>query len=281
MSNTNLTFSQEYGLEPKPQALKLEELPHSLRNTIWAIIYLQFTHANPFNPGNPRWIEILQAIHTVLLERPIDEFPHIVRGYKEELKEIVYIRPFNKVFDLLQFIMQHPQCNNSLENQIKEAFEFHQAAYSVIKSRFVPRTTEVEGKNLEEVFAQLNNHGIKGAERHLLNAIDELNKRKYAESARESITAVESILRLTADAPNKTLGAALEILSKKVYINPQLKEALIKLYTYTNNEKGIRHSGLEDETKIDQTDAIFMLGTCASFVGYFIGKTKGNKITLD
>jgi hypothetical protein len=47
----------------------------------------------------------------------------------------------------------------------------------------------------------------------------------------------------------------------------------------TSDEKGIRHPLLDDGTaKVDETDALFMLGACAAFVSYLINKARSAKL---
>ena len=47
------------------------------------------------------------------------------------------------------------------------------------------------------------------------------------------------------------------------------KRAIISLYGYTSDEKGIRHALLnDDEARVDRDDAVFMLGACAAFASY-------------
>jgi hypothetical protein len=53
-----------------------------------------------------------------------------------------------------------------------------------------------------------------------------------------------------------------------------LKKAFGALYGYTSDKKtGIRHAKVfgVDEA-VDETDALFMLGACASFVSYLISR---------
>jgi hypothetical protein len=46
------------------------------------------------------------------------------------------------------------------------------------------------------------------------------------------------------------------------------------LYAYTSDESGIRHALLEASANVDETDALFMLGSSASFVSYLVGKAR-------
>ena len=70
----------------------------------------------------------------------------------------------------------------------------------------------------------------------------------------------------------KTLGPAIDRLKNEHGMHPALAEACKKLYGYTSDKGGIRHAALDDEAHVDQAEAVFLLGTCASFVSYLIQK---------
>ena len=54
-------------------------------------------------------------------------------------------------------------------------------------------------------------------------------------------------------------------------MHPALKLAFKKLYGYTNDKDGIRHS-LMDKDTIDFEDAKYMIVSCSAFVNYVIAK---------
>jgi hypothetical protein len=71
------------------------------------------------------------------------------------------------------------------------------------------------------------------------------------------------------------LNSALDRLESKAKIHNRLKHGFTNLYGYTNDENGIRHPLLDDgPANVDETDAIFMIGACAAFVSYLIGKAR-------
>ena len=54
-----------------------------------------------------------------------------------------------------------------------------------------------------------------------------------------------------------------------------------KIYGYSNAEKGIRHPMLDESSaKVDEIDAQFMFGACASFISYLIAKARKAKIEI-
>jgi hypothetical protein len=93
----------------------------------------------------------------------------------------------------------------------------------------------------------------------------------FADSVRESVHAVESVSR--AIEPTAELSKALAELEKTASIHPALKKGFSAIYGYTSDEKGIRHPLIDSgEAAVDETDALFMIGACSSFVSYLIGK---------
>lgn len=112
-----------------------------------------------------------------------------------------------------------------------------------------------------------------GARKHLVNAAEALRKGDWSGSVRESIHAVESVA--TALAPGDgTLGAALKTIEKRGHLHGALKAAFEKLYGYSSDEKGVRHALVfDDRAKVDEADALFMLGACASFISYLLSRS--------
>jgi hypothetical protein len=45
------------------------------------------------------------------------------------------------------------------------------------------------------------------------------------------------------------------------------------LYGYSSDEEGVRHALVfKEEAQVDEADALFMLGACASFVSYLLAR---------
>ena len=96
----------------------------------------------------------------------------------------------------------------------------------------------------------------------------------YAASIRESIHAVEAAARVL-EPGAQTLGPGLSKLEKSMRIHPALGKGFGSLYGFTNDEKGIRHALLDEPVaQVDETDALYMLGSCAAFVSYLINRAR-------
>jgi hypothetical protein len=76
--------------------------------------------------------------------------------------------------------------------------------------------------------------------------------------------------------PSSSLSESLRMLEKPLNVHRALKAGFNSLYGYTSDENGIRHRLLgKDTANVDEFDAIFMLGACAAFISYLIGKARG------
>ena len=113
------------------------------------------------------------------------------------------------------------------------------------------------------------------ARAHLRNAAFHLTAGNFTDSVRESIHAVKSVSR-TLD-PSADLSKALARLEQKSSIHAAMKKGFTSLYGYASDENGIRHALLDaGEAKVDEADALFMIGACAAFVSYLLNKARTN-----
>jgi hypothetical protein len=143
----------------------------------------------------------------------------------------------------------------------------------VDKRTIGPLGSPEEIGTLNKAFADLTAVEFRGAKAHLAKAAEALTLGQWADSVRESIHAVESVTRVLE--PDADLSKALGRLAGSTGIHGSLKSGMIKLYGYSSDEQGIRHSLLEKgDASVDETDALFMLGACAAFVSYIINKAR-------
>lgn len=288
MSNSldpkKLSFSQAWGYEKLPSPLKLEEISREARTHLWNNLYQAVGHSltSPYGYEYyidlPPWHNIFRDLHAHFFNFDLDTWDRSHKIFIRRYKNLTYTLEFNKVFDLFQYIMRHPECPSGFINEVAETFNRCHFAYVVCKeppATIFPAITEVEGKRILEALKQLHDNSLTGAETHLRNASDFINQGKYADSIHESINSVESVARRLDPNASNSLDKALKALEKGNPVHPALKEALLKLYGYTSDEKGIRHSLIdESQANVGIDEAIFMLGACASFSSYLLRKHK-------
>ena len=279
--NDYLTFSQRQGYAPMPEPIRLEEISDALRLEIWHEIR-RLLQSIPQTRLRFRG-EGAQLIERVLghfLKRPEGEINTGCYGILELFKMIILQAKFFRVLDLIEIFSNDEPYRARLgdfRTRIADSFERHGAAsrFDISKSpfQFPPCSSKEQGEATKQAIETISGSGMEGAARHLRQAAHHINRRRFADSVRESISAVESVARRIAP-ESSTLGQALKILENKGLLdNRQLKNGFEKLYAYTNSEQGIRHPLLEKNAPdVGLDEAMFMYGACASFADYLVRK---------
>ena len=142
--------------------------------------------------------------------------------------------------------------------------------YRLLNGRAMPITDDQEISEIKEVSTSKYTE----VKQHINKALGFLSDRQspdYANSIKESISAVERMCSIIIGKPT-TLGDALKKLEDSgVATHPALKSAFMKLYGYTSDASGIRHSGELGGKESTFEEAKFMLVSCCAFVNYLTG----------
>lgn len=268
-------FSQRTSLVAIPPQLKIGEVSRELRQLLDYAIAKEIDNASAngvdhrYFRGN--WSTVATDLHVRFFKRPIGLFENSVHKFKQETETFVKRANIGPLFDLIEFFSRHPHCTNGFKAELTDAFVSSRAAYRLVDAQVVAIGTAEQASAFELAVSAAESSGAISARNHLLKSGMELRSGSWADSVRESIHAVEAIARRFEPSAN-TLGQALRALETKGHIHGSLKAAFEKLYGYTNDEGGIRHALLEDVSRVDEVDALFMLGACASFVSYLISR---------
>jgi len=188
-----------------------------------------------------------------------------------------HVAPIGKLFDFIEFLIRHPNCSNQLRSELANVFVTERAPYRIVDGQIVAIGTEEQAEVLQKALADAAADGAKAARTHLVAAGVALRNSSWADSVRESIHAVEAMaFRLSPEA--NSLGKALATLEKQGHLHGSLKVAFQALYGYSSDEEGVRHALVfNGEPKVDEADAMFMLGACASFVSYLLARKSQTK----
>ena len=287
LRKARLSFSQAQGYEEIPAPLKLEELPREARTQVWNLFFVHIRRSKTTGgldvlDGGPwvtgPWGEILRDKHRSD-DGALDDWNPEFSRIRRSLREYVEDQPFNKVFDLIQFVLRHPRCPPEFIKQMKRVFAACRLAYTIDIKRpptILPAATPDEGNAIVQSLDVLGNAGLNGSASHLRNASACINRGDWGGSVRESIHAVESVARQLDPEAAKTLAPALKSLQRHGRLHPAVTDAFSKLYGYTSDQQGIRHALLDQtDAQVGQDEAVFMLGACASFASYLWRKHAG------
>ncbi|WP_136659873.1 hypothetical protein [Nitratireductor sp. XY-223] len=275
-----LTFEQAEGAAPLPTQLKPKEITQELRAVLWRTVHvsLKSCRVSP-RPGGyvytlkDPWRRILLALHIYRDYRMDDDF---VEDADEQIKSVRAIfeqGDYLAIFGWLQEVLRRDPPHRFPESIIR-ALTYSRAPYRVIAGKtIVPISSDTELETLKKAFADITAAEFHGARAHLHRAAELLTEGNWADSVRESIHSVESVARVL-DGSGE-FSKALARLENTVGIHGAMKEGFKKLYGYSSDEQGIRHPLLDDgAASVDEQDAMFMIGACASFVSYLINKAR-------
>lgn len=202
-----------------------------------------------------------------------DEFPAKVAPHEQWLKKTIQLGNYAQVLGLIQWLVRQPEMPDDFAEAIATVLEHNRAAYRLIDQTIMPISSEEIASAVKRAVADVSTSEFAGARQHLRNAAELLSGSDWAGGIRESIHAVESVIRVITG--ESTFGAALKVIDQKWKIHPALREGFNKLYGYTNGENGIRHPLLDEgKAAVGEVEALFMFGACASLVSFLVGKDK-------
>ncbi len=263
-----LTFSQEQGISPIPAQADLGTVSDHTRASLWAFYHAHLTAHSPNFPSSDLGL-MLRGWWVHVLHKKIDEAPDQQFRWKAPVKDALYSN-YAKVFDLVQFCIQQ-RGGRYLRDPLAAILKETCAAYRIIDDRVVPFASESEHAQLVAAVEKSTESKAEGARSHLLLAAQDLSSKAWARSVHNSISAVESAARHFSNSPSKGLSDILgELKRTKTLKHPALADGLTKLYAYTSDEQGIRHSLIYENASVDEHDAFLMLGLCAAFVTYLL-----------
>lgn len=274
-SDPYVPFSQRTGIDPIPPQLKLGEVSAELRRLLYYYISLEVDRESytPYNSAifNEKWKRFAVDLHVLFFRQPVDKFAHSAYDNKQHYKSFIYQAKIGPLFDLVEFFIRHRICSEELKRELAGAFVTARAAYRVFDNKHIAAIgTEEQAVAFERAIADAEAKDATAARKQLIAAGVALRNADWAGSVRESIHAVEAMAVRLAPGTD-TLGAALKALERNGHLHGGLKAAFDKLYGYSSDEKGVRHALVfSDEAKVDEADALFMLGACASFVSYLL-----------
>jgi hypothetical protein len=269
-------FGQRYELEPMPTQFELGVVPIDLRLLLELAFEREMKRNSSGNYNgrffNSDWITVAEDFHVKFRKknlsssatRPHELSPLIVQSLRH--------LPFPVIFNLTEFFIRHNGCSDNFKSDIKDAFQASFSAYRVFDNQIVAIGNDEQADAFVAAIAATETASADGARKHLINAGQKLKATEWSDSVRESIHAVEAVAKFI-EPSEETLGPALDKIARTRHLHPAMKGAFQKLYGYTSDENGIRHASVFDpKAKVDETDALFMLGACASFVSYLLAR---------
>lgn len=274
-SNPYVPFSQRTGLEPIPPQLKLGEISPELRRLLFYYISLEIGRESYATINSivfrKEWKRVAMDLHVLFFGQSADKFDSSAYENKRRLNAFIQRANIGELFNLVEFLVRHSGCSDELKRELADAFVMARAAYRLFDNNEIAAIgTDEQAAAFERALANAEAKNAITARKQLIAAGVALRNSDWAGSVRESIHAVEAMARRLAPEAS-SLGAALSVLEQRGHLHGGLKKAFGSLYGYSSDEEGVRHAlVLGDEAQVDEADALFMLGACASFVSYLL-----------
>ncbi len=211
-------------------------------------------------------------VHVFLYHRAADEFSARLNVAADSVKAVIMKGRYEVMYGWLQHVIQAEPTPDFAEN-IDRILKDYRSPYRVIEEVLCPVGSEEEALTVAKAFVDLKAGGLAGGREHLKSAAGELSAGNFAASVRESIHAVESVVKVLESSGD--FAKALARLEAKTNIHNALKKGFSAIYGFTSDEQGIRHPLIDkDAAAVDEADAMFMIGACSAFVSYLIDKSR-------
>ncbi|AXH99220.1 hypothetical protein DV702_05390 [Sporosarcina sp. PTS2304] len=276
-------FSQRYGYKNVRDFFQIEGIDTALKTGLWNAMQ-KTCFQGDYNLNSSygekssykRLLDLSDTLWINFFKERINEFPSTWESFERHTERYFFeIAKWYEIYDLIEFIAKQKYDYNSFKEKINNELEKEMSGYRLVGYDITPIVEEIEIQSIEEA---INNKKLKHVSIHIESALSLLSDRSnpsYRNSIKESISAVEGVAKLITSESKAELKNALDKLNKllEIPLHGALKSGFEKIYGYTSDGDGIRHSLTEDEN-VSSEDAKFMIVACSAFVNYLISKAE-------
>ena len=267
-------FSDRNGIKPENKTIQTKDFDVRTRtalvNAMWQCFNIYKETASIWQI-NSLMVDLLANIYVQEVNPGIRYEANKIMN--EVIFETIRKDDYNDVLTVIEYFvasLEERTSSKYFTNTFNNIFEKEYVGYRIVDSKITPITDEDEIEAIQEAltspYGEVNQHLEKS-----LGFLSDRTNPDYANSIKESISAVERMCSLIIG-KSTTLGDALNKLEKGgLQIHPAMKSAFEKLYGYTSDGSGIRHSGQLGGTDSSFEEAKFMLVSCCAFVNYLKG----------
>ena len=267
---SKLNFSQRMGIAPI-KSIQISSMDEDLRNSLWNAFY-QIYELVLLEKGRGRLDiscdQFFKKIWIKFLKPPVDTILYTPEQNINLIRNFFYDSDWTYPYRLIEFIVNNFD-DGSLQSFFNKILGEDCSGYRFIDGILSPI---IEEQDVQEIEAVISDDNYVGVSTHIKTALRMLSDREnpdYRNSIKESISAVEAIAKIITGKPKATLGDALKVIDDVICIHSSLKLGFDKIYGYTCNEGGLRHSFIDENTKdFTQADARYFLVSCSAFVNY-------------
>ena len=270
-------FSQRKGINPIKSTIQTDSMDNELRTGLWNGLYVLYwkQYTLRISESEKYLVALVSRVWSSYFKYPLDTLEDRWSDTYDILRKYFFSCRWYEVYDFIEFVANNcpdQSLNGKFMDICNKILEKELSAYRFIGGQIAQITSEDEILEVEEAFQV----PISPVNEHLNRALELLADRKnpdYRNSIKEAISAVEALCIIITENKTTTLGRALNKIETdgNLDLHPDLKEGFKKLYSYTSEADGIRHS-LMDQPNLSFEDAKFMLVSCSAFINYLLSK---------
>ena len=255
------SFSEREGFEKSSKSLGPGEIGEKARKQLWNKLYEtvptgreELSSEYVLYVEDP-WYDILKDVHTDFFELTSDTFTSSAADFFQTYKSLICgsdedALPFNKLFDLLEFIIVHPMCPSEFVDEVAETFEKCRLAYRVNKTHpasiYLAEDEVIQKTALEPALAVLAEPPFKVADDEFRSAMREYENGNYADCLVKCGSTFESVLKVICKSNGwsfaRTNAAVKTVVGKCPSLAPFFERPLMLIATM-RNELSTAHGG--------------------------------------
>lgn len=266
------TFSQRFNIEPITVDVQRLGMDDALRNSLWNVLHSEFFSKREvfyaIGTRKPLAVQVATLVFRDHLKLPVDAAPEYSEPTVKFFKMYMAQQPWNKVYDLLEFIVSlNAEACSRLADYFNFVLERENSAYRFVDGLL---TEVVDEQSIDSIEEAVNNTPYESVSMHMRQALALYSDREspdYRNSVKESISAVESMAQIITGNAKASLGEALKKVQETHPLHEALKKGFAAIYGYTSDEGGIRHA-LSGNESVSSAEAQFMLVACSAFINY-------------
>ncbi len=217
-----LKFSDRIGVTQPSQALQINILSEALKNSLWNFIY-----KTVFGIEARHFVKSIKFICEHYYKEQIDKLPNNNYDYITWLKDKFYsaTAKWYEIYNLFEFMVDywnqlHPFVSRKdFIEGINFILERENSGYRFVSGELVPITNESEIKSISDSIELAKQNRLFGAATHFESALEFLSLKPepdFRNTIKESISAVESVVKQITNEKGGGLDKALAILDAKL-----------------------------------------------------------------
>lgn len=275
-----LSFSERRGIVPE-RAIQIDSVDDHLRNRLWNFFFNE-EFVEKYDPIGVDWssskygmVEDMLDIFGCRYEDPDLGLGHIHN--QQALEKLLITCDWNYVYEFIENYLSLLSSKEAarVASELNMLLEEEKSGYRVIREKENGKTcfivSPITGNGEIEAIEESLDSGLRSVDLSMKKALAHYSDRKspdYANSIKESISAVESMLAHIIGKEATLSGNLKELDKLGLNLHPAFKDALGKLYGFTSDSSGIRHGGFSEPLQATEQNARFMLVVCSAFINY-------------